>query len=171
MATKQNNNLYPIGSVWRKWDLHFHTPSSNYEDKSITDEEIISNLTSKGIEAVAITDHHLIDINRIKNLKKIAGSKIVFFPGIELCSDSRGSEPIHFIGIFPEDCDIEYIWKEIESKADIAKQRKEGKTDDEIYCNLKGTSKLIRDLKGIVSIHAGRKSNSIEKMHCLKRLS
>jgi len=164
MATKQNNNLYPIGSVWRKWDLHFHTPSSNYEDKSITDEEIISNLTSKGIEAVAITDHHLIDINRIKNLKKIAGSKIVFFPGIELCSDSRGSEPIHFIGIFPEDCDIEYIWKEIESKADIAKQRKEGKKDDEIYCNLKESSKLIRDLKGIVSIHAGRKSNSIEKI-------
>ncbi len=153
------------GSEWRKWDLHFHTPSSyDYDDKSVTNKDIIESLKKADISVVAITDHHFIDAQRIKDLKNIAKNDIVIFPGIELCSDARGNEPIHFIGIFPEDCDIEYVWNEINSKADIAKKKQEGKKDNEIYCDLEKTSKLIKDLGGIVSIHAGSKSNSIEKI-------
>lgn len=165
MSRNHSNNRYPRGSEWRKWDLHFHTPSSHdYDDKSVTNKELIDVLTEEGIEAVAITDHHFIDVGRIKSLKKIAGDTITIFPGIEFCSSSRGEEPVHFIGIFPEDCDIQYIWGEINSKADIAKKRQEGKKDNEIYCDLEMTSKLIRELGGVVSVHAGRKSNSIERI-------
>ncbi len=159
------NSPYSRGSEWGRWDLHFHTPSSyDYDNKSITDEDIIANLKEAGIKVVAITDHHFIDISRIKNLKKLAGDDIVFFVGIEFCSDARGSDPIHFIGIFSEDCDAEYIWSEINSKTDIAKKKQEGKKDNEIYCDLEKTSKLIKSLKGIISVHAGSKSNSIEKI-------
>ncbi len=154
------------GSEWRKWDLHFHTPSSHhdYDDKSVTNKDIIESLRKEGISVVAITDHHFIDAQRIKDLKNIAINDIVILPGIELCSDARGRDPVHFIGIFPEDSNIEYIWSEINSKADIAKKKQEGKGDNEIYCDLEITSKLIKDLGGIVSLHAGSKSNSIEKI-------
>ena len=125
---------YPKGSEWRKWDLHFHTPSSyDYKDKSVTDDEIIESLKKEEIVAVAITDHHFIDSDRIKKLKALSGDDITIFPGIEFCGDSRGKEPIHFIGIFPEDSDIDYIWGEIKSKTEIASQRQEGKKDNEIY--------------------------------------
>jgi len=31
---------YPRGSEWRKWDLHFHTPSSyDYQDKTVSNEK------------------------------------------------------------------------------------------------------------------------------------
>jgi len=157
--------FFSRGSEWGKWDLHFHTPSStDYDDMSVTDQDIIDTLEKENIVAVAITDHHFIDVEKIKKLKEIALDKITIFPGIEFCSDSRGEEPIHFIGIFPDDSDFQFIWDEINSKANIAKQKKEGKKDNEIYCNLKETSKLIKELGGLVTIHAGRKSNSIEKI-------
>jgi len=32
----------PRGSLWRKWDLHLHTPSStDYANKSVSNDEII----------------------------------------------------------------------------------------------------------------------------------
>jgi len=156
---------YPRGSEWRKWDLHVHTPASyDYEDRSVTNEDIIETLKREGIAVVAITDHHVIDVDRVKKLQEFAGDDLTVLPGIELCAESRGSEPIHFIGIFSENCNIDYIWNEIKSKAGIASQKAKGKRDNEIYCNLKDTAELIKHLGGIVTIHAGRKSNSIEKI-------
>jgi hypothetical protein len=33
---------YEIGSQWRRWDLHFHTPASyEYGDKSLTAANIV----------------------------------------------------------------------------------------------------------------------------------
>ena len=79
------------GSIYRKWDLHFHTPSSyDYKDKSITNNQIINILKKTNISAVAITDHNIIDVKRIKNLKDIAGDDITIFPGIEVMLLLRG---------------------------------------------------------------------------------
>ncbi|MEG2508810.1 hypothetical protein [Chryseobacterium sp.] len=45
------------GSEWRKWDLHFHTPSSyDYQDGSVTNQDIIDGLFANNISVVAITD-------------------------------------------------------------------------------------------------------------------
>lgn len=156
---------YPRGAEWRRWDLHFHTPSSShcYKDKSVTNPDIVEGWVKNGISVVAITDHHVIDITRIKELASLASSKgITVLPGIEFCSDSRGDVPLHFIGIFPEDSDIDYVWGEINSKANIAKQRNDGRSDNQIYCDFKDTCKLIHDLNGLVSVHAGNKTNTIE---------
>lgn len=158
------DTLFNKGSEWRKWDLHFHTPSSyDYKNKSITDNEIVETLIQNEIAVVAITDHHIIDIPRIKNIQKISKDKgLTVLPGIEFCSDMRGNEPIHFIAIFSENSNIEFIWNEINSKAKIAEQRVQGKKDNEIYCDLIDTCKLINELGGIISIHSGSKQNSIE---------
>ena len=156
-------NNYPKGSEWRKWDLHFHTPSSyDYKDKSIADKDIIQTLIKNKIAVVAVTDHHVIDVKRIKNLQNISKGKITILPGIEFCGDARGREPIHFIGIFPEDSDVSYIWDKLKVESKIFEQKNDGKKNNEIYVDLSDTTKLIKDLGGIVTIHAGKKSNSIE---------
>jgi hypothetical protein len=155
---------YQNGSNWRKWDLHFHTPSSpDYKDKSITNQEIIDALIKNEISVVAITDHQLMDIDRIKELQSLGlKNNITVIPGIEILSDSRGEEPIHFIGLFSETSDIKYIWGQLENNTNLRRIRGESKKPDEIYCDLKDTALLIKKLGGIVTIHAGKKSNSIE---------
>lgn len=156
---------YPKGSEWRKWDLHLHTPSSyDYTDKSITNKDIIDNLKRNNVSVVAITDHQIIDKERIKELKRLAGNDITILPGIELCSESRGEDPIHFMGIFDENIDIDYVWGDLYSKSNIAQQKAGGKKPHEIYCELRKTCIFIKELGGIVSIHAGSKSNSIEQI-------
>lgn len=68
---------YIKGSEWRKWDLHFHSPSSyDYGDRSVTNEKIIEILDEKNISVVAITDHHIIDIDRVRALQSLGEKKI-----------------------------------------------------------------------------------------------
>lgn len=154
------------GSDWRKWDLHFHTPSSyDYDDMSVTNQEIIDTLSVNQISTIAITDHHKIDIERIKELQKLGLEKnILVLPGIEFLSDARGKVPIHFIGIFPEKCNLEYVWGQIENRTNIAKVKGEGKEPNQVYCDLEDTIKLVKELGGITTIHAGDKTNSIENI-------
>lgn len=154
------------GSDWRKWDLHFHTPSSyDYDDMSVTNQEIIDTLSLNQISTIAITDHHKIDIERIKELQKLGLEKnILVLPGIEFLSDARGKVPIHFIGIFPEKCNLEYVWGQIENRTNIAKVKGEGKEPNQVYCDLEDTIKLVKELGGITTIHAGDKTNSIENI-------
>lgn len=154
------------GSKWRKWDLHFHTPSSyDYQNKSITNVEIIEMLDASEIKAVAITDHHIMDVNRIEDLQRLGKEKgITVFPGIELRSELGGSESIHFIGIFPEDSDIGDISVKLQGKLEITPADIKRKGDDFVYCDFKESSKLIHELGGIVTVHAGKKTNGIESI-------
>lgn len=154
----------PKGSQWRKWDLHFHTPSSyDYGDNSVTNEMIISSLKAEDISVVAITDHHVIDVARIKELQTLAKSEgITVLPGIEFLSDAKGSDPVHFIAIFAEESNLQHIWDQIKNRTAISKIEGEGKKANEIYCDLSETISIAKELGGIVSIHAGAKSNSIE---------
>lgn len=158
-------NKYHKGSEWRKWDLHFHTPTSyDYKNKSITNQEIIDDLISNDIAVIAITDHHIIDVERIQDLQKLGGDKITILPGIEFLCESRGSDPIHFIGVFPEDCNIQFIWEQIKNQTNIKRIYGEGKKENEVYCELENTAKLIHELGGITTIHAGSKTNTLDNI-------
>ncbi len=158
-------NKYQNGSEWRIWDLHFHSPSSHDVNDTIKNEDIVKAWVKNNISVVAITDHHIIDKARIETLQRLATEKnICVLPGIEFLSDSKGKDPIHFIGIFPEDCNIDYIWGQISNRTEIAKIQSDGRKCDEVYCHLKDTIKIIKELGGIVTIHAGKKTNSIENI-------
>ncbi|QJX46310.1 AAA family ATPase [Hymenobacter taeanensis] len=155
------------GSLWSKWDLHFHTPKSfDYRKKGTSNERIIEVLSSKEISAVAITDHHQMDVERIKALQELGKEKnITVFPGIELRADKGGSESIHFIGIFSEEANVEYIWDTLKGRlsltdTDIAMAG----GDESIDCEMASACKLIRELGGIVTVHAGKKTNTIENI-------
>src|SRR5690606_8050272 len=158
-------NKYHKGSEWRKWDLHFHTPTSyDYKDKSIQNQEIIDNLISNEIAVVVITDHHIIDVERIHDLQKLGVGKITILPGIEFLCESRCSDPIHFIGIFSENCNIQFIWEQIKNQTNIKRIYGDGKKENEVYCELEKTAKLIHELGGITTIHAGSKTNTIDNI-------
>ena len=89
------------GSHWHRWDLHFHTPSSyDYQFKAATNQQIVDSLISAGVRVVAITDHHRIDVDRVRDLQRIGGDNLTVLPGIELRSELGGQSSIHFIGIF-----------------------------------------------------------------------
>jgi len=160
----------PRGSIWRKWDLHLHTPASgsDYGNQSIINETIIQKLKDADIDAVAITDHFTVDVDKIVDLQKIAGEDITVFPGIELRSELGGDESIHYIGIFPERLDIQKlrdIWDELKAKCELTPTRiAERGGIDAITCDLDQTCKLIHLLGGIVTIHSGSKTNSIENI-------
>ena len=156
----------PRGSVWRKWDLHFHTPSSyDYGNKSRTNQEIIEAIAQNGLSVVAITDHHNIDIDRISEMKSLGeANKITILPGIEMRTDKGGSEAIHIIGIFGEGSEIGSIWEKIKGKLELTKVDLDKKGDEKISCNLEKTCDLIHELGGVVSIHAGKKKNSLENI-------
>lgn len=151
------------GSLWYRWDLHFHTPSSfDYRDKGTTNEEIVQNLFAKGVRVVAITDHHTIDVNRIRELQRLGKGKLTVLPGIELRGD-HGGDPIHYICIFSEQCDLDHVWTRLQgvlglTAADI--RTKGG--DERVYVPIEDAAALTRELGGVVTIHAGAKSNSIE---------
>ena len=153
------------GSEWHKWDLHFHTPSSyDYEDMSVTNDDIINGLLANDVRVVAITDHHVIDVDRIKELQQMAAGKITVLPGIEFLSDARGKDPIHIIGIFPENVDVDNLWGELKFNTNIKKIYTEGVSVEAVYNDLIDTCELIHHLGGIVTIHAGKKTNSLENI-------
>jgi len=153
------------GSVWHQWDLHFHTPSSyDYADNSVTNQQMVDVLLSEGIRVVAVTDHHNIDIQRIRELQGLGGDKLTVLPGIEFRSD-HGGKPIHYISIFSEDCDLEHVWTTIQGSLGLtAAAIVEKGGDDNVYIPIEKGANETRKLGGAVSIHAGAKSNSIESI-------
>lgn len=157
---------YPTGSEWRIWDLHFHTPASyDYKNKAVTNEEIIDILASNNVSVVAITDHHIIDVARIKQLQSLGVNKnITVLPGIEFCSELGGSESVHFIAIFPEYADIETIWTKLQGQCNLTAADIQEKGEERICCEFVKTCNHIIDLGGIITIHAGKKSNTIESI-------
>ncbi|KHE69435.1 MULTISPECIES: TrlF family AAA-like ATPase [Capnocytophaga] len=160
------NKTINRGSEWRKWDLHFHTPSSyDYKDKSVTNQKIIDILAENKISVVAITDHHTMDIARIQELQLLGKDKgITVLPGIEFLADARGKDPIHFIGIFSDTSNISYIWGQLKNTTNIKQIEGSNKKHNEVYCDLIDTMKLIKELGGITTIHAGSKTNNIENI-------
>ena len=153
------------GSLWHQWDLHFHTPSSfDYEDKSVTNQQIVDTLIAAGVRVVAVTDHHTMDVARIRELQALSGDKLTVLPGIELRSD-QGGDPIHYISIFDEDCNLDHVWDTLRGKLDLTEQAiTDQGGDDAVHVPIENGAAVTRELGGIVSIHAGTKSNSIESI-------
>lgn len=153
------------GSVWGRWDLHFHTPASfDYENKAVTNVDIIAGLKGADVDVVAITDHHVINVDRIRELQTLAGNDLTVLPGIEFRTELGGREKVHLIGIFPEDVNLDDLWTKLSGQLGLTPEDVRRKGDKSIYVDFQKASKLIRELGGIVTTHAGGKSNSIENI-------
>jgi ABC-type lipoprotein export system ATPase subunit len=150
------------GSEWRQWDLHVHTASSyDYKYKNNdSDELLVKAWKDNGIEAVAITDHFVIDSKRIQKLRELAGNDIVLFPGVELRTD-KGSTNLHVIAIFPEDSDMTLL--ESSFKAIMIDDKAVAKDSPEsIYWDYKDIVEFTAKRGGVLSIHTGNKANGLD---------
>ncbi len=87
-----SNILHPNGSVWRKWDLHVHSPSTKLQDNFQISEgadvwdKFCDVIEGSDVEVFGITDYfsvdnHFIFVDKFK--AKYPLSKKVFFPNIE----------------------------------------------------------------------------------------
>lgn len=151
------------GSEWRKWDLHLHTKSSyDYKYKGDDADQLLCNELKKNkISAVAITDHFVIDRDRIENLRKLAPD-IIFFPGVELRTD-KGAANLHIILIFDCKADLKTLSDDFEAIM-IRTKSKSSDNMEKIYWDFDDIVEFAKNHKGIISVHAGRKSNGVDDM-------
>lgn len=150
------------GSEWHRWDLHVHTASSyDYKYKGPDADDLLCNALHKNnIEAVAITDHFKIDKDRIKDLREKAPD-IVFFPGVELRTD-KGANNLHLIIIFSDKENLEDLADDFNAIM-IRQKAKSKESDTTIYWEFHDIVKFAKSHNGLISIHAGRKANGIDK--------
>jgi len=141
-----------------------HPSSFDYDDKGVTDKQIVDTLLAEQVRVVAITDHHTIDVMRVRSLQQLGGSSLTVLAGIEL-RDDHGGKPINYICIFPEDCDLDHVWTTLQGSLGLtaAAIRDKG-GDHKIYVPIEQGAKEAHGLGGVVSMHAGAKSNSIEEI-------
>ncbi len=156
------------GSEWRRWDLHYHTPSSfDVSNNAISNEKIIESLINREISLVAITDHHVIDVSRIAELTELSVGRITILPGIEFRSELGGNASVHFIGIFPESLlpQLNDVWTTLAGQLELTTSHiSQNGGDEAVYVDFKEAADLIHKLGGVVTVHAGTKSNSIENI-------
>lgn len=141
------------GLSFKKMDLHVHTPvSHDFNDKNITEDNIIEEALKKGLSAIAITDHNTGDfINKIK--EKAQKKNLIVFPGVEITC-SGGESGIHVLAIFDIDKDTAHI-NHLLSKLDITPDKK-GKTDTITSKSVYDTIEIIGENNGIAILaHCG----------------
>ncbi|MDD5147173.1 MAG: hypothetical protein PHV63_01310 [Candidatus Daviesbacteria bacterium] len=136
------NNLYPKGSVWRKWDLQIHTPETKREDQykirgGIIDDVwnlFLERIKNSDVEVFGITDYFSIDgyeklISKIQGNSDFEGK--VFFPNIELRLDislNQATEQLQCHLIFDPQCEIARI------KSFLSRLPLQNKQPDESKC-------------------------------------
>lgn len=120
MTINGSDEMEVPGLIYRKIDLHIHTPASKcYEDKSVTPENIVEKAVEEELEAIAITDHNTAEwIDKVKEASK---DKLIVFPGVEISATGGKSGTIHVIGVFEQSKttkDVENLLGALGIKAD-----------------------------------------------------
>jgi len=77
-------------------DLHTH---STYSDGRLTPTELVERAASKGLEALALTDHDCIDGIAEAQAAAQRYPQLTFIPGVELSTDVPHGE-VHMLGYF-----------------------------------------------------------------------
>ena len=109
------------------------------------------------------------DVERIEALQALGKDDLTVLPGIEFRSGLGGNETVHFIGIFPEDANLDDLWTKLSGKLELTPEdvKKKG-GDEKVYVPFTDAAQTIHDLGGIVTTHAGGKSNSIKTSATLR---
>ncbi len=153
-------NKYLRGSEWRKWDLHVHTASSYDAYKGDDANQLLTqSWINNEISAVAITDHFLIDAQRIKDLRALVPD-ITIFPGVELRTD-KGATNLHVILLFSEKTDIDELSANF--RVIMLNQKAKAKDkDDTIYWDFNDIIDFAKENDGFISLHTGNKTQGLD---------
>ena len=88
------------GLVWKRLDLHFHTPASrdDYKHLGTTPEQLVASAKQAGLDGFAVTDHNTgASIDQLQALATLEG--LVVFPGVEV-TVFGGERNVHILAIF-----------------------------------------------------------------------
>ena len=113
------------------------------------------------IAAVAITDHFKIDNERIKRLRTLANGDVVIFPGVELRVD-KASKNLHVILIFSEQEDVDKLANDFQVMM-LDRNAKASERDETIYWDFNDVVEYAKTKRGIISLHAGKKTSGLDK--------
>ena len=85
------------GSVWRKWDLHIHSPqaflNNKYKNKGETVDQFVNKIVASDISVVGLTNYFRFDKEELTSIKdKLKAKGIVVFPNIELRIEQRNKD-------------------------------------------------------------------------------
>ncbi|NRT88918.1 TrlF family AAA-like ATPase [Clostridium beijerinckii] len=150
------------GLKWIKCDLHIHTSSSyDHHYKNVdSDDFLVKAWRKEELSLVAITDHFLIDADKIVALQNKA-PEITVLPGVELRCD-KGASNLHIIIIFPNDnlYDLANSFNVIMRK----EKAKASNSNDTIYWDYNDIIEYAKNHDGIITIHAGKKDKGLDRV-------
>lgn len=151
---------YKKGSEWRKWDLHVHTASSYDAYKGEDANELLTQAwIDNEFAAVAVTDHFLIDAERIQALREMAPT-VTIFPGVELRTD-KGANNLHVILIFSEKADLSALSENFRVIM-LNQKAKANDNDDTIYWDFNDIIEFANQNDGLISLHTGSKTQGMD---------
>ena len=129
----------PRGSIWRKWDLHVHTPFSAHQQfgnpKKVWDE-YINKLEERaeeiGVRAIGVTDYFTIEgYKKLKEAQKKGRLQgLLILPNIELrlYGIIPGGQRLQYHIIFDDKVAVDTIEKEFLQKLDIKTETGDSRT-------------------------------------------
>lgn len=169
------------GSLWNKWDLHIHTQASDGRGSC---QDILNAAATKHIKCIAVTDHHTVaNVDIMKALAK--PMNIAVISGVEFRTE-YGKASVHMIGLFPDEydgakLDAEFLKENVLNPLGITRTKiiqkgreylkQDGLPEDsyfkegmfQVQVDFKHAADLIHQYGGLVTVHAGSKSNSIDE--------
>lgn len=130
-------------------DLHVHT---TYSDSTLTPEELISKAKERGLSAIAITDHDIVD--GIPSAI-VAGEKfgIEIIPGVELTAEMEECE-VHMLGYFV-DYKAKWFLEKLKGFCDVRVERTQLMLDKLERYNVFLTIGDVEDETGLPASQAG----------------
>lgn len=129
------NGSENYGSVWNKWDLHIHSPYTNMNKYSCSDDDFMQKIKNEKLTCVGLTNYFKFKDEEYALKEKLEKLGIKVLMNLELRLDYQNNNQSG-----NENLDLHILFSETITKTEIEKLL------NNIECNIQGNSKKLIDL-------------------------